>query len=168
MSNTLPLATIKQLLTACHEAKRVTELQPPLPPGLTPANLKVLDCIDMLTQHGTGVKVSDIATTMQVTRPGITRLVRELEAIGSVQKIADATDGRIVRLQLTAAGRRLHAYYINQYHSWLATQLDGISESDIATTAATIARLYAIMSSTRPQLIGEAPQIPVKEANKNA
>ncbi len=168
MTNTLSIAAVKQLLTACHEARRVTELQPPLPAGLTPANLKVLDCIDLLAQQGTGVKVSDIATTMQVTRPGITRLVRELEAIGCVQKIADAADGRIVRLQLTADGHRLHAYYINQYHSWLAQQLTNISEEDITTTATTIAILYSIMSSRRPQLSGEAPQISAKEANSNA
>ena len=43
MKNKLPIEAIKTLLIACHEAKRVVELQPPLPEGLTPGNLKVLD-----------------------------------------------------------------------------------------------------------------------------
>ena len=37
---------------------------------------------------------------------------------------------------MTDAGRKIHAYYIEQYHGWLATQLTDISEADINTTAA--------------------------------
>ena len=48
MTHKLPIEAIKTLLIACHEAKRVVELQPPLPEGLTPGNLKVLDYIEYL------------------------------------------------------------------------------------------------------------------------
>lgn len=40
MTHKLSIEAIKTLLIACHEAKRVVELQPPLPEGLTPGNLK--------------------------------------------------------------------------------------------------------------------------------
>ncbi len=157
MQHTLPIEAIKALLTACHEAKRVTELQPPLPEGLTPGNLKVLDYIEYLERTAQPPKVSDIADLLQVTRPGITRLVRELEAISVIEKITDGQDKRIVRLRLTNEGRTLHAYYIAQYHSWLAAQITDISEDDIRTTASTIAKLYAIMSTRTPKLQGTAP-----------
>ena len=154
----LSIEAIKTLLTTCHEAKRITELQPPLPEGLTPGNLKVLDYIEHLERTAQPPKVSDIADLLQVTRPGITRLVRELEAISAIEKITDDQDKRIVRLRLTPSGRKLHAYYIAQYHGWLAEQITDISEQDIHTTAATIAKLYAIMSERKPKLEGTAPQ----------
>lgn len=48
MTHNLPIEAIKTLLIACHEVKRVVDLQPPLPEGLTPGNLKVLDYIEYL------------------------------------------------------------------------------------------------------------------------
>ena len=154
----LPIEAIKTLLTTSHETTRLTQMQPPLPEGLTPRNLKVLDYIEQLERTAQPPKVSDIADLLQVTRPGITRLVRELEAISVIEKITDAKDKRIVRLRLTPSGRKLHAYYIAQYHGWLAEQITDISEHDIRTTAATIAKLYAIMSERKPKLEGTAPQ----------
>ena len=163
----LSIEAIKTLLTTCHEAKRITELQPPLPEGLTPGNLKVLDYIEQLERTAQPPKVSDIADLLQVTRPGITRLVRELEAIRAIEKITDDQDKRIVRLRLTPSGRKLHAYYIAQYHGWLATQLTDISEADINTTAATIAKLYQTMSTHKPALQGHAPAIMARKEKNN-
>ena len=111
MTHKLSIEAIKTLLIACHEAKRVVELQPPLPEGLTPGNLKVLDYIEYLERTAQPPKVSDIADLLQVTRPGITRLVNVIE------KISDKQDKRIVRLRMTDEGRKIHAYYIEQYHS---------------------------------------------------
>lgn len=119
MTHKLSIEAIKTLLIACHEAKRVVELQPPLPEGLTPGNLKVLDYIEYLERTAQPPKVSDIADLLQVTRPGITRLVSELQAINVIEKISDKQDKRIVRLRMTDEERKIHAYYIEQYHSWL-------------------------------------------------
>lgn len=152
MHNVLPLTAIKILLTTCHEAKRITELQPPLPEGLTPGNLKVLDYIEQLERTSQPPKVSDIASVLQVTKPGITRLINELEAIKAIEKFTDAQDKRIVRLRLTQTGKQLHAHYIAQYHSWLAVQITDISEEDIRITANTISKLYALMSTSKPDL----------------
>lgn len=160
MHNVLPLTAIKSLLTTCHEAKRITELQPPLPEGLTPGNLKVLDYIEQLERTSQPPKVSDIARALQVTRPGITRLINELEEIQAIEKFTDVQDKRIVRLRLTQAGQQLHAHYIAQYHSWLAAQITDISEEDIRITASTISKLYALMSTRKPDLQGTAPQAP--------
>ena len=65
MTHKLPIEAIKTLLIACHEAKRVVDLQPPLPEGLTPGNLKVLDYIEYLERTAQPPKVSDIADLLQ-------------------------------------------------------------------------------------------------------
>lgn len=167
MTHKLPIEAIKTLLIACHEAKRVVELQPPLPEGLTPGNLKVLDYIEYLERTAQPPKVSDIAALLQVTRPGITRLVSELQAINVIEKFSDEQDKRIVRLRMTDAGRKIHAYYIAQYHNWLAAQITDISEADINTTAVTIAKLYQTMSTHKPALQGHAPAIRQKKEKNN-
>ena len=167
MQHTLSLDDISILLTACHQAKHVTELQPPLPNYITPGHLKVLDCVHHYEASGNSAKVSDIAEKMQVTRPGVTRLVRELEALNAIEKLTDAQDKRIVRLRLTELGRHLYEYYIAQYHNWLATQITDISAEDIRTTAAVIAKLYATLSTHTPKLKGQAPVISKKEVRSH-
>lgn len=166
MQAKLSIEDITILLTACHQAKHSTELQPPLPAGITPGHLKVLDCVHRYEANGQSAKVSDIADEMQVTRPGITRLVRELEGFSALEKITDAQDKRIVRLRLTSKGQELYTYYILQYHNWLAEQIEGISAADIRTTAATIAKLYQTLSLRTPKLQGEAPVVSKKGAAK--
>lgn len=167
MSDELPISAIKELLSACHEAKRITELQPPLPQGMTPANLKVLDTLKQLSCEQKNVKVSDISELLQVTRPGITRLVRELEELGAVVKLQDERDKRIVLLRLTALGERLYSYYIEQFHGWLAAGLRDVRKKDIRTTAKTIARLYAMLSTQQPQLKGPLPQLNTEEGQRH-
>ena len=166
MQNHLSIEDISLLLTACHQAKHVTELQPALPNGITPGHLKVLDCVHHYEANGHSAKVSDIADEMQVTRPGITRLVRELEGFSALEKITDTQDKRIVRLRLTSKGHELYTYYILRYHNWLAEQIESISAEDIRTTAATIAKLYQTLSSHTPMLQGQAPVISKKGAAK--
>lgn len=167
MQNKLSLEDISILLTACHQAKHATELQPTLPNGITPGHLKVLDCVHRYETNAQSAKVSDIADEMQVTRPGITRLVRELESFHALEKITDAQDKRIVRLRLTSTGQQLYTYYILQYHNWLAEQITSISAEDIRTTAATIAKLYQTLSTHTPKLQGDAPVVSKKGAQNN-
>ena len=44
----MTVSTIKALLDACYQAKRVRELLPALPDGVTPSYLQYLDVIDTL------------------------------------------------------------------------------------------------------------------------
>ena len=127
----------------------------------------MLDYIEYLERTEQPPKVSDIADLLQVTRPGITRLVSELQAINVIEKFSDEQDKRIVRLRMTDAGRKIHAYYIAQYHNWLAAQITNISEADIKITAATIAKLYQTMSTHKPALQGQAPVIMHSEERNN-
>lgn len=158
------LAFSRILLNACQEAKRVTELIPPLPQGLTPRHLKVVDAIQQLSSGGQAVKVSDISNLLQVTRPGITRLINELESFAIVTKEADAQDKRIVRLHLTSVGLQMYEYYIVQFHSWLAQQLPNLSPEEARVTAASIHKLYTVLTTTAFTLEGKPPVLTQKEA----
>ena len=78
--------TIKALLDACYLAKRIRDLLPALPQGVTPAYITYLDVIQTLQQQGRQVKISDISDTLNLPRPGVTRTVKEMEAKGFLCK----------------------------------------------------------------------------------
>ena len=100
---------IKRMLDACYQAKRIRDMLPPLPQGVTPSYLHYLDVMETLEQQGIPVKVSDISDTLHLPRPGVTRTVKEMEAKGYLQKQASAEDGRVTYLTITDAGRALSA-----------------------------------------------------------
>ena len=72
----MTVENIKALLDACYQAKRVRELLPVLPKGVTSSYIHDLDTIEHLEQRGVWVKVSDISDTLNIPRPGVTRTVK--------------------------------------------------------------------------------------------
>lgn len=145
----MTIATIKALLDACYQAKRVRELLPALPKGVAPSYIQYLDTIEVLERRGVQVKISDISSALNLPRPGVTRTVREMEDRGYLRKTASDADGRITYLSITDAGKALSQTYNERFFSRLAPLLTDISEEDAACTIRTIERLYQIMSERR-------------------
>ena len=57
----MDLETVKRFFDSCHEAKRITELMPQLPSGLSARHIHVIDVIQRLSQKNSAVKVSDVS-----------------------------------------------------------------------------------------------------------
>lgn len=142
----MEIATIKAVFDACYQAKRVRDMLPPLPKGVTPSYIHFLDTIETLEQQGQRVKVSDISDTLHLPRPGVTRTVKEMEAKGYLRKQASQTDGRITYISLTEAGRALSQIYNAGVFGQLAPLLQDIPEEDARCTIRTIERFYKVMS----------------------
>ena len=145
----MDIQTIKALLDACYQAKRVRDLLPALPEGVTASYIHYLDIIESLEQQGGRVKVSDISDALNLPRPGVTRTVKEMEAKGYLRKHTSSEDGRITYLSITAAGRQLSQRYNTLYFHRLAPFLDDISREDADCTIQTIQRLYQVMTERR-------------------
>ena len=62
---------IKQVMDACYQAKRVRDMMPKLPNGVTPTHIHYLDVITRLERPETEVKVSDISDELGLPRPGV-------------------------------------------------------------------------------------------------
>ena len=148
----MEIASIKALLDACYQAKRVRELLPALPNGVTPSFIQYLDVIESLECQGGPVRVSDISDALKLPRPGVTRTVREMEDRGYLKKTGSDTDGRITYLSVTDAGRALSETYNSLFFSRLAPLLEDISEADAACTVRTIQKLYTVMAERRVSL----------------
>ena len=145
----MTIETIKAFLDACYQAKRIRELLPALPKGVTPAYIHYLDIIETLEKRGVRVKVSDISDALNIPRPGVTRTVKEMQDKGYLQKIASVEDGRVTYLTVTEQGKALSRTHNEQFFAELAPLLAGISDDDAACTVRTIEQIYKIMSERR-------------------
>ena len=140
---------IKHLLDAFYQAKRVRELMPALPKGVTPAFIHYLDTIAALQQQGVRVKVSDISDALHIPRPGVTRTVKDMVDGGYLEKAASEEDGRVTYLTITEKGRMLSQVFDGEFFAQLAPLLADVSDEDAATTIRTIEKVYQVMSERR-------------------
>lgn len=71
--------------------------------GLTAPRLSALSVV----VFGGPLTLGELAAAEQVRPPSMTRIVAALEREGLVRRVADAADGRVVRVAATARGRRV-------------------------------------------------------------
>lgn len=143
---------VKRMLDACYLAKRIRELLPPLPEGVTPAYIQYMDVIHSLQKEGKKVKVSDISDAMNLPRPGVTRTVKGMEEKGYLRKYSSDEDGRVTYIAITEKGEALSEKYDKNYYDHLAEYLDCVSGTEIDISEAeadcmiqTIQKFYTIM-----------------------
>lgn len=137
---------IKQVMDACYQAKRVRDMMPKLPNGVTPTHIHYLDVITKLELDGAEVKVSDISDELGLPRPGVTKTIKDMERLGFVEKKSSETDGRIVYIRSTQAGRDLVCKYVDEYFTGLGESLTDITDEDADTMIAIVEKLYEVMS----------------------
>lgn len=140
---------IKRMLDACYLAKRIRELLPELPEGVTPAYIQCLDVMQTLLGQRERVRVSDISEVLNLPRPGVTRTVKDMEKKGYLRKYASEEDGRVTYLAITQQGQALWEKYDLHYYSRLAPHLSDISEEEADCMIAAIQKFYAVMKERR-------------------
>jgi DNA-binding MarR family transcriptional regulator len=96
-------ADIARLRMALGRISRSVDRQVP-GDGLSPTQLIVLGAVARKGSIGMG----ELADTEAINPTMLSRIVGKLEAGGLVARRADAADGRAVRVEITAAGTRLH------------------------------------------------------------
>jgi DNA-binding MarR family transcriptional regulator len=87
--------------------ERLVALVRRLPSGVE-LSLTTVSTLITLEREGP-LRLSDVAAREGVTQPGMTQLVTRLERDGYAQRRADPDDARVVRVGITAAGRRMLA-----------------------------------------------------------
>ncbi len=140
---------IKRMMDACYLGKRTRDLLPALPAGVLPSYIQYLDVLQKLEQSGLPVRVSDISDTLNLPRPGVTRIIKEMEAKGYLKKTTSEADGRVTYLSTTEAGRQLWEKYDAQYFARLLPYLEDISDADAETMIRTLEKLYHVMCERR-------------------
>ena len=140
-------ASLKLLLDACFTARRVIETLPELPPGMKPRHIHVQDAVSMLQAQNALCRTSDVSARLNVTLPGVTRRVQELEAMELLEKYPDARDGRVILLRLTPEGQACVRRYVRNLHADWSAALQDISDEQALDAVHVLNRLL----ETRPE-----------------
>lgn len=140
---------IKEVMDACYLAKRVRDMLPKLPNGVTSSHIHYLDTIRALESSKDRVRVSDISDELGLPRPSVTKTIKDMEKLGFIEKKTTQEDGRVVFISITAAGKDLVDKYVDRCFSELSLEFADISDEDADHMIETIEKLYEVMSRRR-------------------
>ena len=90
--------------------------------GLTPTLLATLATIAREGQ----LTLGDLAAHEQVAPPTVTKIVTKLESAGLVERRADADDGRVRTVHITAEGKRQLDAIRRRRSAWLEARVDDL------------------------------------------
>jgi DNA-binding MarR family transcriptional regulator len=96
--------------------------------GVTSSQVSALATVERLGTPTLG----ELASSEQVQPPSMTKIVVGLESAGLVARQEDDSDGRIVRVKLTADGRRTLARSRSLRNAYLVRRLRRLSDEDRA------------------------------------
>ncbi|MFF1960648.1 MarR family winged helix-turn-helix transcriptional regulator [Streptomyces sp. NPDC058220] len=91
----------EQLLRLTRRLHRIQTRQME-PIGITPAQARLLRTV---ASYDRPPRMADLAERLEVVPRAVTSLVDGLEASGSVRRVPDPTNRRVVRIELTETGR---------------------------------------------------------------
>ena len=109
--------------------------------GLSPSQITALSTIE---RHGP-MTLGALAEHERVAPPSITKAVAKLEAGGYVRRVADDTDRRVTRVELTAKGEALLDESRKRKDAWLAARLQQLSTDDRERLAAALGVLEDLL-----------------------
>ena len=140
---------IKEVMDACYQAKRLRDMLPALPGGVTSSHIHYLDTLSKLEKTEGKVKVSDISENLGLPRPSVTKTVKDMEKLGFVEKETTETDGRFVYIKTTRTGRDLVDKYVDEYFGNLSEDLGGITDEDADKMIEVVEKFYIVMSNRK-------------------
>ena len=145
----MEIKTIKAMFDACYQAKRIRDMLPALPGGVTSSHIHYLDTLSKLEKTEGKVKVSDISENLGLPRPSVTKTVKDMEKLGFVEKETTETDGRFVYIKTTRTGRDLVDKYVDEYFGNLSEDLGGITDEDADKMIEVVEKFYIVMSNRK-------------------
>jgi DNA-binding MarR family transcriptional regulator len=122
--------------------------------GLSPSQQSALVSID---KHGP-LTLGRLAKIEQVAPPTVTKVVARLEEDGLVERTVDATDRRIVRVTITAAGRDRLAHIRSRRNAWLARRLHTVDADGLRRIEAALPVLEQLAAAPDQHLAPGDPR----------
>lgn len=135
----------EEYIDACLSAKHTMRFLPEPPPEVQKRHIHIIKTVYNLSEELNVVRVSDIAETINVTLPSITKNIATLEDLGYIKKESNLEDKRVVNIKLTEKGLALHQKVVYDFHQKNSQILKNIPEEDIRLTIKTIYRIHDLM-----------------------
>ncbi|WP_379130110.1 MarR family winged helix-turn-helix transcriptional regulator [Paenibacillus sp. sgz500958] len=119
--------------------------------GHKPSELTLLISIARRTHFGAeGLKVSEISRFLGLTPPTVTQLVNSLEAKGMVERQADPSDRRVVRIMLTEQGKAITLKAKNHLDESLSRLVEYLGEEDSNKLADLLLKVHDFREQNPP------------------
>jgi DNA-binding MarR family transcriptional regulator len=102
--------------------------------------------VDVLvtTSHRGPLRLSDLAQVAGLNPTMLSRVVAKLEEQGLLRRLADESDGRVCRVEVTTQGRRLHERIRTERTDVLSHQLDRLEPHQRRAVEAALPVLEAL------------------------
>ena len=139
----------EEYIDACLSAKQTLRFLPEPPPELQKRHVYIIKTLYNLSNELPEVRVSDIAETIGVTLPSVTKNIATLEDLNYIKKESNLNDKRVVNIQLTKKGFALYRKVVHDFHQENSQILKDIPEKDIRLTIKTIYRIYDLMEQSQ-------------------
>jgi DNA-binding MarR family transcriptional regulator len=94
--------------------------------------------------------MSELAEKSAVSRPAATSNVDALEKLGMIERFADPSDRRVVRVQLSGKGRKWVQEHKKRHKEDMARILSKLSGRERAELAESLEKTYRILSRIDP------------------
>ncbi len=138
----MTLENIKEMLDSFYTAKRIIDLLPGLPEGISPSHIRYLDNIEKLKKEKKDVRVSDLSKILELQKPGVTRTLKEMEEKGLVTKIPSKEDARVIYIEITPEGEKISKKHNEEVFLPLIDSLSSITDEEVKTIISTINLFY--------------------------
>ncbi|ETT54299.1 MULTISPECIES: MarR family transcriptional regulator [unclassified Paenibacillus] len=97
-----------------------------------------------------GLKVSEISRFLGLTPPTVTQLINSLEAKQMVERQADPSDRRVVRIKLTEQGKIITRRARDHMDATLHRMVEYLGEEESDQLAELLLKVYAFMEDNPP------------------
>lgn len=131
MTSVSPVSTHAELASRLRLAvtRLARRLRQQSAADITPSMMAALSSVERLGPLSLG----ELAAVERVQPPTMTRIVGGLEELKLVEREVDSRDRRVVRVRLTAEGRRFGLRVRSRKNAYLATQLRSLGPDELAT-----------------------------------
>ena len=116
-----------------------------------------------ILHHAGQITMNDLAERMNVTPPTVTGIVKRGVAQGAVVRIPDPDDGRMVRVELTRAGREQMDAHRAAHVAILERLLDDLDAADRRALGEAMPAFHRLLDVARAANAVETPDAFVKE-----
>ncbi|MEI2396828.1 MarR family winged helix-turn-helix transcriptional regulator [Paenibacillus sp. FSL H8-0259] len=119
--------------------------------GHKPSEMTLLICIARASHSSdVGLKVSEISRFLGLTPPTVTQLINSLEAKQMVERQADASDRRVVRIKLTEQGKIITRKAKKHMDTTLNKMVEYLGEEESDQLAELLLKVHAFMKDNPP------------------
>ena len=115
---------------------------------ITDSGFDVLVCLRRAVPHHR-LTAGQLAEQTLVTTGGLSLRVNRLQEAGLVTRTRDATDARIVYVEMTARGRGLVDVIADEHFAVLQSMVSGLDESEVTTLELLLRRLESSARAAR-------------------